>query len=105
MPALEGNDRSDCRNSKGSDESGWDEMRTTIEKLRAEILVRDERMEQMVEDMNRMRVTAKALVGVGEEDRELISQFSNEMEGTLKVLAMFNSSSHENLLDLYGIFQ
>ena len=82
MPALEDNDRSDCRNSKGSDESGWDEMRTTIEKLRAEILVRDERMEQMVEDMNRMRVTAKALVAVGDEDRELINQFSNEMEGT-----------------------
>ena len=80
-------------------------MRTTIEKLRAEILVRDERMEQMVEDMNRMRVTAKALVGVGDEDRELINQFSKEMEGTLQVLEMFNSSSHENLLDLYGIFQ
>ena len=105
MPALEDNDQTDRRNSKDSDKSGWDEMRTTIEKLRAEILVRDERMEQMVEDMNRMRVTAKALVGVGDEDRELINQFSKEMEGTLQVLEIFNSSNHENLLDLYGIFQ
>ena len=70
VPALEDNDQSVTRNSEGAvdkDKSGWDEMRTTIEKLRTDIRMRDERMEQMVEDMNRMRVTAKALVGVGDE--------------------------------------
>ena len=72
MPALEDNDQTEAKNFKeagDSDKTGWDEMRTTIEKLRAEIRMRDERMEQMVEDMNRMRVTAKALVGAGDEDR------------------------------------
>ena len=43
--------------------SSWEEMRSEIEKLRAEISARDERMEQMAEDMNRMRATAKAIVG------------------------------------------
>ena len=72
MPALEDNDQTEAKDFKeagDSDKTGWDEMRTTIEKLRAEIRMRDERMEQMVEDMNSMRVTAKALVGAGDEDR------------------------------------
>ena len=69
MPALEENDTINSKGVGDSEKSGWDEMRTTIDKLRAEIRMRDERMEQMVEDMNSMRVTAKALVGAGDEDR------------------------------------
>ena len=79
IPDLEDHDPSDTDNSKGaggSDKSGLDEMRTTIEKLRAEIRMRDERMEQMVEDMNRMRVTAKVLVSAGDENWDVLNPFS-----------------------------
>ena len=89
VPALEDNDQSVTRNSEGAgdkDKSDWDEMRTTIEKLRTDIRMRDERMEQMVEDMNRMRVTAKALVGVGDED-------NNTFESKEKITTVSESRS------------
>ena len=45
MPALEDNDQTEANNFKeagDSDKTGWDEMRTTIEELRAEILRRED---------------------------------------------------------------
>ena len=44
------------------------------------------RMEQMVEDMNRMRITAKALVGVGDED-------NNTFESKEKITTVSESRS------------
>ena len=66
MPTLEDNSQPESKSCGGAGDSNgsdWGEMRAAIERLRAEVRLRDERMEQMAEDMNRMRATAKAIVG------------------------------------------
>lgn len=86
MPALEedGGKKTAAAAADNSSTKNWDEMRRAVEKLRAEVRERDERMAEMAEDMNRMRTAARAMVegagGTIEDDNKLKSVSESRKE-------------------------